>query len=100
MNERGGFYISVSETDGDRVPLQIKDAIAYLTKNASHLEPILSHDSVEDRYLDFAWWFPTGEESSGAQFNHFPQELLALCSSLRLGLEVSVYKTATKNGVE
>lgn len=94
MNERGGFSIVVSEADGDRVPQQAEDAIAYLMKNAVHLEPVLSHQSVEDRYLDFAWWFPVDVSRPAAQANHFPAELMALCSKLKLGLEVTVYATA------
>jgi hypothetical protein len=96
MNEHGGFSIVISEVDGDRVPGQVNDAIAYLTRNAVHLEPILSHHAVENRYLDFAWWFPTGKSGSGGQFNRFPEELIALCSRLRLSLEVSVYATDIK----
>lgn len=94
MNERGGFSIVVSEADGDRVPQQAADAIAYLMKNAVHLEAVLSHQSVEDRYLDFAWWFPVDVSGPAAQANHFPAELMTLCSKLKLGLEVTVYATA------
>ncbi len=99
INERGGFSIVVSEADGDRVPQQAEDAIAYLAKHAIPLERILSHQSIEDRYLDFAWWFPTDSSSSVAQANHFPAELLALCSNLKLGLEVTVYATAEEREV-
>jgi hypothetical protein len=50
----GGFTIVLSEADGDRVPAQIDDALAYLSANATHLEPLLHHESVESRYIDFA----------------------------------------------
>jgi hypothetical protein len=69
-------------------------------KNAVHLEPILSHHSVEDRYLDFAWWFPVDGSGPAAQANHFPAELIALCSKLKLGLEVTVYATADEREVQ
>jgi hypothetical protein len=100
INERGGFAIVVSEADGDQVPQQITDAIAYLKANTSRLMPVVSHGSVEDRYLDFAWWFPVRDAGPAAQFCHFPQELLALCAELRLGLEVSVYAAAEDGDAE
>lgn len=97
INERGGFAIVVSEADGDRVRQQAEDATAYLTKNAVHLEAILSHPSVEERYLDFAWWFPVDGSGPAAQATHFPAGLMALCSKLRLGLEMTVYATADEH---
>ena len=92
--EQGGFTIVLSEADGDRVPAQIDDALAYLSANAAHLEPLLRHRSVESRYVDFVWCFPVGADGPAAQFSRFPVELLALCSKLGLGLEVSVYASA------
>jgi hypothetical protein len=94
LYEQSGFTVVVSDADGDKVPRQIDDAIAYLTMNASLLEAILLDDSVEDRFLDFAWWFPTDAAGPAVQFRRFPVELLALCSRLRLAIEVSVYGTA------
>ena len=84
----------LSEAGGDEVPAQVGDALAYLSANAIHLEPILSHRSVETRYIDFAWWFPVDAAGPAAQAYRFPVELLALCSKLDLGLEVSVYASA------
>ena len=100
LQEYGGFTIVLSEEDGDRVPAQIDDALAYLSTNAVYLEPILSHQSVESRYIDFAWWFPVGVDGPAAQCCRFPVELLALCTKLRLGLEVSVYATADEEQEE
>lgn len=94
LQEDGGFTIVLSEADGDRVPEQIDDALGYLSANATHLEALLSHQSVESRYIDFACWFPADANGPAAQFSRFPVELLVLCSRLRLGLEVSVYATA------
>jgi hypothetical protein len=90
----GGFTVVLSEADGDEVPAQIADALVYLSANAGELEPILSHRSIEARYIDFAWWFPVNADGPAAQVCRFPVELLALCSKLGLGLEVSVYATA------
>jgi hypothetical protein len=90
----------LSEADGDRVPAQIDDALAYLSANAMHLEPILAHKSVESRYIDFAWWFPVGVDGPAAQYCRFPVKLLALCSRLGLGLEVSVYAAAEEEHEE
>jgi hypothetical protein len=100
LQEYGGFTIVLSEADGDRVPEQIDGALVYLSANATHLEPILAHQSVESRYIDFAWWFPVDADGPAAQFRRFPVELLALCSRLRLGLEVSVYATAEEEHEE
>ena len=82
------------------MPAQIDDAVAYLSANATHLEPILAHQSVESRYIDFAWWFPVGVDGPAGQCCRFPVELLALCSRLGLGLEVSVYATADEEHEE
>lgn len=100
LQEYGGFTIVLSEADGDQVPGQIDDALAYLSANTTHLEPILAHESVESRYIDFAWWFPVDADGPAAQFCRFPVELLALCSRLGLGLEVSVYASAEEEHEE
>jgi hypothetical protein len=68
-----------------------KDAVAFLSRNSEQLEQVLLHDSVEDRILDFACWFPIGDSGPAARFCHFPAQLMVLCSGLQLGLEVSVY---------
>lgn len=100
LQEQGGFTIVLSEADGDRVPAQIDDALAYLSANATELEPLLHHESVESRYIDFAWWFPVNADGPAAQFSCFPVELLALCSRLGLALEVSVYASAEEGREE
>jgi hypothetical protein len=94
LHEDSGFTLVLSEADGDEVPAQIADALAYLSANTRYLEPILSHRSIEARYIDFAWWFPVDADGPAAQACRFPVELLALCSKLGLALEVSVYATA------
>ena len=100
LQEYGGFTILLSEADGDRIPAQIDDALAYLSANAAHLEPLLHHESVESRYIDFAWWFPVDADGPAGQFSRFPVELLALCSRLGLDLEVSVYASTDEKQEE
>jgi hypothetical protein len=98
INERGGFTIVVS--DGDRVPQQVEDAVEFLSKNVAQLETVLLHESVEDRFLDFACMFSVGDAAPAAQFCHFSADLIVLCARLRLGLEVSVYASADERGAE
>ena len=85
------FLCTVSDADGDRVPVQIEDAVAFLTRHRSELPQLLARDGVDRACLDFAWDLPL--ESPG-QSNRFPRELLDLCAELGLDLAVSVYPVA------
>ena len=84
-----GFNVNVSDQDGSRVPMQVREAIEFLDRHIDELEALAARDDVEVMYLDFGWDFPL---KSNGQWNRFPIELVRRCSRLGLGIEVSVYR--------
>jgi hypothetical protein len=82
------FNFTVSNADGDHIPIQIRDAEEFLSAHAAELAELRSRDGVESGFLDFGWEIPSDRLG---QFNRFPASLLTLCSKLGLDIEVSVY---------
>jgi len=89
--EHSGFAVTVSDADGDCVPVQIKEAQAFCEAHSADLHRIATFPGVEEAMLDFAWWFPVGEDRPAGQFNYFTPQLVALCGQLGLGIMVTVY---------
>ena len=85
---RCAFYHLVSDADGDHVPVQISDVIAFLSQHANALRSLRAGDGVEDACLDFGWNVPN---TALAQFNRFPHSQLQLVRDLRIDIDVSVY---------
>jgi hypothetical protein len=82
------FSCTVSDADGDHVPVQIEETARFLSDNTATLQTLRTSDGVEHIAMDFSWNFPT---TSFAQYNRFSHALLGLCSALAIDLEVSVY---------
>ena len=98
LNESSGFTLLAS--DNDEVSVQIGEALMFLRKNHPSLKTLSDRPDVESSTLDFAWYFPVGENGAAAQFRKFPPELLRLCGDLNIGIEVSVYATEEDNDEE
>ena len=95
LSETSGFNLEISAESGDRVPAQIRDAVAFLASHQIELARITSRPSIESVTLDFGWGFPI-ERASG-QFNYFPPSFLAACGALRIGIEISVYAISNRD---
>ena len=82
------FNFTVSDADGDHVPLQIVDAEEFVSTHLAELIELLSRPGVEGGILDFGWDIP---HNKFMQWNRFPSSFLALCAEAKLDIEVSVY---------
>ena len=87
-DSRCTFNYTVSDADGDHIPVQVSEAETFLTLHFDHLRMLRSADGVDDACLDFGWNFP---DTSWGQFNLFPHSLLQKCGELRIDIKVSVY---------
>jgi len=83
------FNFTVSESNGDRVPAQIKESALFLSENAETLSEIRKLPGVDCLCLDFSWYFP---RTSAGQYNRLPHSLLRICATLGIDIEVSVYR--------
>ena len=82
------FNYTLSEAPGDCVPIQIDEAIRFLTDHQDEISELRSRPGVEFATLDFMWEFPV---DGNGQWNRFPLALVDLCAQLGLEIEVSVY---------
>jgi hypothetical protein len=90
-DNRCTFNYTVSDADGDHVPVQVSEAETFLSLHFDRLRILRSADGVDDVCLDFGWNFP--DKTSG-QFNEFPHSLLQKCAELRIDIQVSVYRVS------
>jgi len=90
-HEMSGFRVHVSRHKPDDLPAQIQDAIAFLKEHSNGIAALRSAQGVEDMRLDFAVDLRIDRETTMAQFEYFPPELVSLAGALGLGLELSVY---------
>jgi hypothetical protein len=88
LNDQSGATFHVSEASGGQVPVQASDAIAFMKSHGPDLQKLLASDGVEHAFIDFGWDFPF--DRSPYQWNHFPTELLSLCTQLGISICVSV----------
>ena len=82
------FNYTISEADGEHVPVQIRDAEEFLSIHLGELIELRSRPGVERGTLDFGWHIP---QDTVGQFNRFPCSLLSMCAKAELDIEVSVY---------
>jgi hypothetical protein len=85
------FNLTISESDGDRVPAQIEESLLFLSQNKDAINAIRDLPGVENLCLDISWDFPS---TSIGQYNRFPSSFAKLCGSLGIDIEVSVYATS------
>lgn len=85
------FNFTISDADGDQVPVQIEESEHFLSRNIDSIQRLRESDAVEGLTLDFSWDFPV---TSIGQFNTFPSSLLRECGRLGIDIEISVYATA------
>jgi hypothetical protein len=88
----GGLRLQVSAHDGDHVPAQIQDALAFLTLHRGILAELEGRGDVDSLLLDFSWNIPTG---GTVQWNRWPPELCLLCGELGIAIEATAYVVAT-----
>ena len=82
------FNLTISASDGDHVPGQIKESSLFLAQNVDAISRMRDLSGVENLRVDFSWDFPS---ASIGQYNRFPSSLLGLCGTLGIDIEVSVY---------
>jgi hypothetical protein len=82
------FNFTISDADGDHVPVQIEETARFLSHSTVALQALRTFEGVERLVVDVSWDLPT---SSSGQYNRFPHALLGLCGALAIDLEVSVY---------
>lgn len=82
------FNLTISDADGDRVPVQINESLQFLTQNKVAIARMRELPGVESVGVDFSWDFPL---TGGAQFNCFQHPFVSLCGTLGIDIEVSVY---------
>tara|TARA_R110002073_G_scaffold234758_1_gene395966 strand:+ start:267 stop:623 length:357 start_codon:yes stop_codon:yes gene_type:complete len=85
------YNLTVSEADGDEVPVQIRDLDKFLNSNEQQLETLLRLSPSFHCTIDFSWDFPT---TSAGQYNCFPAALLTRLGVLGVDLVVTVYATS------
>ncbi len=85
------YNLTISDSDGDCVPAQIRESFLFLSQNMDAIKAIQELAGVEDLCVDFSWNFP---KTSIGQYNRFPATLVQLCGTLGIDIEVSVYATS------
>lgn len=85
-----GMTVVVSDSSGDELTLQIKDAIEFLRANRDELSRLRGFDGLEEMGLDFGIY----GKNCFLQSSEFPAELIALAGDLEMGIELSVYGEA------
>jgi hypothetical protein len=88
------YSLTISESDGDCVPAQIRESFLFLSQNKDAIKAIQDLAGVEDLCVDFSWSFP---KTSIWQYNRIPASLAKLCGALGIDIEVSVYATSTRS---
>lgn len=88
------FNLTISETDGDRVPTQIAESLLFLSQNKDAMKAIQDLAGVENLCVDFSWDIPS---TSIGQSNRFPASLAKLCGALGIDIKVSVYATSERS---
>ena len=87
VRKNSGFSVVASEADFDNIKKQIKDAIAFLQRNAEELKRLKNYPEVEEPVLDFG----IEDRDVAVQCDYFPAQLLFLAGNLGIGLEISRY---------
>ena len=80
--------VVVSDKDGDDLPGQVHDAIAFLQAHRSAVQALCT--AAGGATLDFGLW----RKDTVSQSILFPPALVAAAGELGLGLEASVYDAA------
>ena len=83
--------IETSKADFDNHKKQIKDTIAYLTKNKIKLKHILATKEVQYARLDFGIDLTVDKTHNLIQTVQLPNKLLQLSGDLNLDIELSLY---------
>lgn len=81
---------TISEAELQDFEKQISDAILYLRKNRKKLALINSIKGVEYATINFMVLQKSVSKKYFAQYIYLPKELVALCGSLNLGIEVAI----------
>lgn len=88
QNDTSTFNLTISDSDGDRIPAQIEESTLFLTQNVDAINRMRELPGVENLCVDFSWDFPS---TSVGQYNRFSCSFLELCGTLGIDIEVSVY---------
>jgi hypothetical protein len=82
--------IGFSERDWDNVDGQIKDAIKFLKWNKTEIKKVFKGRKISDAYLDFPS-YATFSKSVVIHQQCFNPELLKICGSLNLSINLCLY---------
>ena len=85
--EVSGVHIDVSGAEFDEFSRQVADAVAFLGTHADQLRRLVSYPGVQDVTLDFG----LARREVAVQCDRLPAELVRLCGTLGLSLEMSYY---------
>lgn len=88
------YNLTISDANGDSVPVQINEARDYLRRIGPLIEGIRRDVDGCHCVIDFSWDFP---QSTLGQYNTFPNELIALLHEFEIALMVSVYSQSTSS---
>jgi hypothetical protein len=89
-HESSGFKCLVSDGDENFVQ-QVKDAIAFLKSNEIELRRISTSAGLESMTLDFGHNLRIDGKQCAIQCDTLPLELLKLCGSIGIAIELSLY---------
>lgn len=85
-----GLSLDVSTADGD-LKTEVADAIEFLSTHEAELLRLGCYPGVTDMRLDFGYY----RRDVAAQFDYLPPDLLARAGKLGIGIELSLYPSAT-----
>lgn len=94
LYDRSGFTVVISEADGDDLPGQIRDAVAFLEQNEEEVARLGNTVGTENIVLDFGIW----RKPVFTQYSYFPAQLLSLAGRLGVGIELSIYGSDGEEG--
>ena len=83
----GSLVVTVSEADGDALPAQISDALAFIERRADVLRALRAFPGIESVSLNFGLWQVAGP----AQYITFPPSITSAAGALGINITAWFY---------
>ena len=94
--DTSGIQVVVSDAGSEDQPVQVFDAIDFLTRESTPIEMIMKIAGVKSGDLDFG----VAQRNKPMYCVDFPARLVELAGKLGIGIQVSLYAVAGVGGFE
>jgi hypothetical protein len=86
-HRHGSLVVTVSEADGDALPAQISDALAFVERHADELRALQAFPGVKSVSFNFGLWQVAGP----AQYITFPPSITSAVGALGISITAWFY---------